>query len=108
MKRDVIERLQKLRKELKLSQEFVAKQLGISRSAVSLIETGQRDISAKELELFAKIYGVTMDQIMNGVKQEKNVVAFARAFNQLTEQDQDEIMSLMQFKNRKKRELINA
>ena len=109
MRSKVGERLRKLRKELKLSQEYVAKELGINRTSITLIESGQRDISAKELEKLAEIYGVTMKEILNGVESEKNVMAFARAFNQLTDEDQDEIMNLIQFKNRIKREsLVNA
>ena len=100
------ERLIKIRKDLKLSQEYVAKQLGISRTAMTQIEAGNRKISAKELEMLSNIYGVSMDIIMNG-EENANVVVFARAFNNLTEQDQEEVMNLIQFKKRLKKELVS-
>lgn len=99
------ERLRNLRKELKLSQEYVAKQLGVSRTAITQIEAGSRKVSASELEVFANMYGVSMDVIMNGEKN-NNVRAIARAFNELDERDQEEVMNLIQFKKRLKKELI--
>ena len=45
--------IRRKRKELKLSQEYVAEQLGVSRQAVSKWETGQSEPTAKNLTEFA-------------------------------------------------------
>ncbi len=50
------ERLRRAREYLGYSQEEVAKYLGISRSALSNIETGQRKVDALELKKLAGLY----------------------------------------------------
>lgn len=50
------ERLRESRDYLGFSQEEVAKYLGISRSALSNIETGQRKVEALELKKLASLY----------------------------------------------------
>lgn len=50
------DRLREAREYLGFSQEEVATYLGVSRSALSLIETGQRKVDALELKKLAKLY----------------------------------------------------
>ena len=50
------ERLREAREYLGFSQEEVATFLGVSRSALSLIETGQRKVDALELKKLAGLY----------------------------------------------------
>lgn len=50
------ERLREAREYLGFSQEEVAKFLNISRSALSLIESGQRKVDALELKKLASLY----------------------------------------------------
>ena len=47
------ERLKEARKYLKLSQEFVARQMCLSRPTISAIESGQRKVTADELAKFS-------------------------------------------------------
>jgi len=49
-------RLRQAREYIGYSQEEVASHLGISRSALSLIETGQRKVDALELKKLASLY----------------------------------------------------
>lgn len=53
-----------LRKARKLSQEYVAEQLGISRQAVSKWETGQTEPTAKNLVELAKLFNVTVSDLL--------------------------------------------
>lgn len=53
---DIGARLKAAREYLGLSQQEVADQLQLPRSAISLIETGQRRLEAMELKAFAKLY----------------------------------------------------
>ena len=102
------ERLKAARKALRLTQEFVAKQMGMSRTTVVAIEAGKREVSAKELAGFAKLYGVSMDDLIHGkTPVTEKVSMFARTFSELSEIDQAEIMNLMMFKKRY-REGLNA
>ena len=100
------ERLKQIRKRLKLSQEFVAKQLKIARTTVVAIEAGTRKVTSDELVKFAKLYGVSTDEILYGdVSDDTEVRAFARAFSELSDIDKKEIMNLMNFKKRYKENL---
>lgn len=97
------ERLKLIRKKLKLSQEFVAKQLDMTRTTIVAIEAGTRKVTSDELVKFAKLYGVSTDELLYGkVLEETEVRAFARTFSELSDIDKKEIMNLMNFKKRYK------
>src|SRR5437870_10558566 len=49
-------RLRDAREYLGLSQDEVAKAVGLARPAISLIESGQRKVDALELKRFADLY----------------------------------------------------
>ena len=69
------DRIKKARTDLHLSQDYVARFLGISRTAVVEIESNRRKVSA-----------------------EMPVQMFARRFETLDEADQHEILNLIEFK----------
>ena len=97
------ERLKQVRKSLKLSQEFVATQLGMTRTTIVAIEAGTRKVSTDELTKFSELYGVTTDELLYGdVSEENEVRAFARTFSELSDIDKKEIMNLINFKRRYK------
>ena len=100
------ERLKRVRKSLKLSQEFVARQLEMTRTTIVAIEAGTRKVTADEVKKFAKLYGVSTDELLYGnVTEDAEVRAFARTFSELSDQDKKEIMNLMNFKKRYKESL---
>lgn len=102
------ERLKEARKYLKLSQEFVARQMHLSRPTISAIESGQRKVTTEELAGFSKLYGVSADELMYGkTSGDVQVEMFARAFSELSDKDRKEIMSLIDFK-RKYKEKMNG
>lgn len=92
------ERLKNARKNLNLSQEYVAKQLEINRSSLAQIESGKRKISAEELNKLSLIFGYSADELLNGNELQKPDRLFARSFEELDELDQREILSLIEFK----------
>ena len=103
---DMNERLKQIRKRLKLSQEFVAKQLKMTRTTVVAIEAGTRKVTSEELVEFSKLYGVSTDELLYGeVFEDTEVRAFARTFAELSDIDKKEIMNLMDFKKRYKESL---
>ena len=100
------ERLRKIRKRLKLSQEFVAKQLGMTRTTIVAIEAGTRKVTSDEIIKFAKLYGVSADESLYGeVNEDIELREFARTFSELSDVDRKEIISLMNFKKRYKESL---
>lgn len=90
-------RLKDVREDLGLTQENVAKLMGVSRVIITNIETGTRKVSAEELSKFSKIYGWTMEELMEGANTQ-NVPAFTKAFKELSGEDQNEILNLIKFK----------
>ena len=49
------------RKKSGLSQEMLAKKVGVSRQAVSKWETGESEPEISKLKVLAEIFGVTVD-----------------------------------------------
>lgn len=58
-------RLQNLRKKNGYSQEELAEKIGISRQAVSKWERAEASPDTDNLILLAKLYGVTLDELLN-------------------------------------------
>ena len=94
------ERLRKLRKYMGLTQEQVAEILSVGRDAILRIEKGDRKIDLQELMNFSKLYNISMDELtMEEHTINSSDVAFARGFNELSEKDKKEIISLIEHKN---------
>ena len=60
------EMLVKLRKQDELTQAEAARLMGITRSALSMYETGKREPDFETLELIADFYNVDMNTLMGG------------------------------------------
>jgi len=57
--------IKRLREEKGLLQKQVASQVGLGISHYSKIENGQRDASVELLDKLARLYGITIDQIVH-------------------------------------------
>ncbi len=62
------EALKNYRTECKMTQEFVAENLGVSRQAVSKWENGTSDPSTSNLIALAKLYEVSVEELLNCLK----------------------------------------
>ena len=60
--------LRKYRTERNMTQEFVAESLGVSRQAVSKWEKGISDPSTSNLLALAKLYGVSVEELLKEVE----------------------------------------
>ena len=94
-------RLREAREYLRLSQDEVARALDLPRSAVSLMETGQRKVDAIELKRLADIYQRPI-AFFTGEAGEPNpmpetVQHLARAAAKLTDRDREELLRFAQF-----------
>ncbi|WP_298841959.1 helix-turn-helix transcriptional regulator [uncultured Clostridium sp.] len=103
------ERLKQARKNLGLSQEYVAKVMNLHRTTITSIEAGSRKITAIEMKAFSELYGVTLNDLMYNEENKNETKMFARAFSSLSDIDKDEIMNLIEFKKKiKARYNMNA
>mgnify|MGYP000450361299 CR=1 FL=1 len=93
-------RLREAREYLNLSQDEVAKRIGIARAAISLIESGQRRVDALELAKFARVYQrpVSYFTSKEGDSEIPTDVAFAaRAIHGLSKNDLQEVARFADF-----------
>ena len=63
-KRSLGEALRAHRTRCKMTQEFVAETIGVSRQAVSKWESGASDPSTSNLLALAKLYGVSAEDLL--------------------------------------------
>lgn len=89
------ERLREAREYLGFSQDQVASFLDISRSALSLIETGQRKVDALELKKLAGLYkrsvGHFTGEEVEEVSFSTDVKHLARKVSELSPDDREEL-----------------
>lgn len=69
--RSLGEELKELRLRCKMTQEFVAEALGVSRQAVSKWENGIVDPSTSNLLALAKLYGISAEELLKNVRSDK-------------------------------------
>ena len=75
-------RLRRARESRQITQESAGEVLGLQRSAISLMESGQRQISTLELTRLADLYGRSLEWFVNPnmpFEEEDPVVALFRA-----------------------------
>ena len=79
---EIGQRLRFARESRHITQEAAGTVLGLQRSAISLMESGQRQVSTLELTRLADLYGRSVEWFVNPnspLKQEDPVVALFRA-----------------------------
>ncbi|VVE01080.1 hypothetical protein PAQ31011_02145 [Pandoraea aquatica] len=95
----VSERLREAREISGLSQGQVAKRLEMHRPTISEIEAGRRKVTADEINLFAVLYDVSVEWLINGsVKDEAadaRIVMAARELSKMSDQDLDRLMNML-------------
>ena len=75
---ELSEKIQKLRKERGLTQEQFARELFVSRTAVSKWETGRGVPSMDSLRMSAQFFGITLDELLRA----EEVITIAEKENQ--------------------------
>ena len=94
-------RLRQAREYLELSQDEVAKVLDVPRSAISLIEAGQRKVDAIELKKLARIYQRPIAYFAGEEGSShpipETVQHLARAAAKLTDKDREELVRFAEF-----------
>lgn len=72
-------RVRRFRESRGLNQEALAKLLGVARPTLSLIETGERKLSAEEIKRLADIFDVSVDAFFDESKSPQVFIRKARA-----------------------------
>ena len=66
------EAIKKHRANCKMTQEFVAESLGVSRQAVSKWENGTSDPSTSNLIALAKLYGISAEELLKEIENKES------------------------------------
>ena len=93
-------RLKEAREYAGLSQEVVFKITRIARSAISLIETGQRRVDALELKSLAGVYGRSVSELTGETVIEADVEEveyLARTAKGLSQESLDQLVEFARY-----------
>ena len=71
MDNNLSSRLLEVRKQNKLSQEALGKELGVSRQTISKWEKGEKSPGAEQLIALSKIYGISLDELVGEEKKDE-------------------------------------
>lgn len=63
--------LRKLRNEYQYTEEYIAHKLNIDQSAYSRIESGKVQLSYQRAKCLAKVYGISVHEIMEEYSNEE-------------------------------------
>jgi transcriptional regulator with XRE-family HTH domain len=94
-------RLREAREFLNLSQQFVADQTGLARSAISDIERGTRRVDSLELKRLASLYRLPPAHFLGEDEEpagsDPTGLALARATKEMDEPDKQQLLRFAQF-----------
>lgn len=97
---EIGDRLRRAREYLELKQEEAAQAVGLSRSALSLVENGRRKVDVVELSRFAEVYGQSVESLTGATVNPplpESVHALARAATELSADDRAELLRFAEF-----------
>jgi transcriptional regulator with XRE-family HTH domain len=95
----IAERLKEAREYLGYSQQEVASVLKLPRTAISLIENGQRGVDSVELSALAKLYQRPIGYFTGdeALPISADVALLAKQVSKLSEQDRGELLRFSEF-----------
>jgi len=102
---ELARRLREAREYVNLSQQFVAEQTGIPRSAISDIERGSRRVESLELKRLAELYRMPVGFFLEtkpaaelaGDAQDPTIAALARATREMDDDTKGELLRFALF-----------
>lgn len=78
IRKTLAELLKENRIRCKMTQEFVAEAIGVSRQAVSKWENGSADPSTSNLIALAKLYGVSAEDLLKNAANKNNIAPLSK------------------------------
>jgi len=93
-------RLRQAREYLEISQEEASEKSNISRSAISLIESGKRRLDTVELMELSKLYQRPMAYFTDedfSIELDPDAAVFARSFSDLSKNDKEELTRFAEY-----------
>ena len=75
-----------------MKQDIAAMRMGMSRTTLSAIETGKREVLAKEIPGFVKLYGRSPEELLEGIKGKENSRIMTEDMEQFADRVTDELI----------------
>ena len=94
------ERLKEEREYRGFSQDEVARHLGMTASALSLIESGSHDVTTQELGRLATLFQIRMQSLTGDHHEASETEPFplvAQAVSELSQTDRDEVLRFARY-----------
>lgn len=67
-------RVKQLREEKHITQEKLAKAVGIDRTTISKVESGERELTLDHLQRISKFFDVSFDYVLGTSNERKNTI----------------------------------
>lgn len=100
------EQLKKLREERNLSQSDFAKDIGLTRSAISMYELGKREPNLETLKKFANFFNVSIDELIDTNNknkfQNKEYITLHRLVDELHPEDLQDVIDFAKLRKIKR------
>ncbi|MCW1888282.1 MAG: helix-turn-helix domain-containing protein [Candidatus Moranbacteria bacterium] len=94
---EIGKRIRRAREKAGYSQLGLAKQLGFkTATAISLIESGERNITADNLDIIAKVLHCDIDSFFGRESNQLDVKVALRADKELSKEDQEAILHFIE------------
>ena len=100
--KDMGERIYKRRKALKLTQEELAEQVGVSTQMISNLELGKKAIRPENLIKISTVLDISCDYILKGIDSQNLYLELAEKIANLSEKDLKFINQMISYINNKK------
>ena len=85
MVKDLFKKIKELRKKNNFSQEYIARELSVSRPTYVLIEQGEREITITEAKKLAAIFSVSLEDFLAGkISQHKVIIKQKKRVKKVT------------------------
>lgn len=98
--------IKKMREAEGLSQEFLGKELGVSRPTMVQIEKGERELTVSEAQKLAKIFGISLEDFLKGREPKEPTVHLIPAKKRGSAPKQEIRISVPQNKVKKFKEVL--
>ena len=98
--------LKKLRQQNKISQEFLAQKISVSRPTYAQIEKGDRKMLVEEAQKLALFFGLSLDDFLSGKENVKPKIKLEKSVKKARKQKQETRISVPQEKVEKFKETL--
>lgn len=92
-------KMKALRTQFHLSEDYVARYLGIDRSSLALLEDGRYNATSDMIAKLSLLFGVSPDVLLHKTGEPEKIPMLARSSDVTDERDESEVKNLLRIRN---------